>query len=229
MSERNHLGRGTARRSFLSSITGITGNTGITMMAMIAMTATLGCSSSNAATHSDAARVGDDPGCPQYMPEKGSACTGSSSCTWRGPCGAGTTDYLGGCAGGTWVVEGMCAPPLSDCPSTKPAYGAPCSEIGSCSWSGKCGDTREDFTFNGVCDGTRWNMYECLVGTWTCPDATPKAGSSCVGVAVPEGAASCRYKGGVPGPVAGDCPLFCGCNAGVWSCALRADCAPKSP
>lgn len=144
------------------------------------------------------------PSCPTYLPKPGTPCPVGSKCTYASGCPSPNTAV---CETGVWnVYYADCPPPPPPtCPTSKPAYGSPCSTGMSCQWDNGCGN----ITY-GYCSGGAWMLKEpgCTPG---CPASKPTSGTACKSPS----STSCSYM--VPGTTSCTSQCFCADDY-RWAC-----------
>lgn len=144
------------------------------------------------------------PSCPTYLPKPGTPCPVGSKCTYASGCPSPNTAV---CETGVWnVYYADCPPPPPPtCPTSKPAYGSPCSTGMNCQWDNGCGNI-----VYGYCSGGAWMLKEpgCTPG---CPGSKPTSGSACKSPS----STSCSYM--VPGTTSCTSQCFCADDY-RWAC-----------
>jgi len=119
------------------------------------------CVDSGTDSKTDAKTDGGTTSCPAGEPAIGSACSGTSACTYDNLCpliSLKSNTYR--CIGGKWSFDNTLESPI-DCPKAQPNDGQACGCAmylpSKCAYSSKCGSV------DAVCDGAtqRWKVAAC--------------------------------------------------------------------
>ncbi len=183
-----------------------------------------GCGSRIESTPSDGGVDGPGSGCPESLPERGSACVGTTTCSYN-PCHT----QVATCTDGRWaLMEGSCNPPPPSCPAAAPAVGDPCGPpnvgFGGCGWADPCDPTS---AISLYCDGTRWRASGTPLPSAKCPATLPPDGSSCA-ACVGRWPDRCEYADGLCGSLPMTTLSSCDPTTKVWRNSVTT-CNPPPP
>jgi hypothetical protein len=161
----------------------------------------------------------EDPQCPDQEPTTGAPCSDVIACSYEVDYGCGPQTNTASCDGTTWSVNWggpSCnpPPPPPTCPTEAPTWGAPCSEVITCSYEIDQGCGPQPAT--ATCDGASWSISPQV----SCNPPPPDYCVTYTTEAACGQDASCRWL--VPG--CGEPPLpQAGCFAAV-DCGGDFDC-----